>query len=218
MEGNSDGHAWYPVAVLEAPGEEVRSQTIEFVWQFSRVRWAYASMALMPDVGSSAEPLARPQENRASEPTNPFLVHRREATERIQQLQGKVWSCLKQKLEKSGIDLHKRAQNRFRCDAWITASKPLLVEIKTSTEANDIYTGVGQLMLYPSILDIEEEFHPVLLVPHTPALGPTLYNAVQGRDISVHFYVVSDWEADPLKVQFEPKFLRICGLPLPYSG
>ena len=120
---------------------------------------------------------------------------------------GDVWLALRAALAGHGIRMDKpRHFAGYEVDAVVHApAGRLLVEIKTGTNAADIYTGVGQLMMYQQLLPHLRGLPRVLLLPAEPR--PALFAAAGSSGIEVHSYLFDGEE----RVSFAPRFLRRCG-------
>jgi hypothetical protein len=85
----------------------------------------------------------------------------------------------------------------------------LLVEIKSGAAAADVYTGVGQLLLYAKLLPRLSSHKPILLLPAMP--HPLLAEAV--IDCGVTLCTFSCREEDGVvTTEFSKAFLQACGL------
>jgi hypothetical protein len=124
---------------------------------------------------------------------------------------GEVWHALKAILAKGGKSLKKPSHARgYETDGEIAgADSHLLLEIKTGCSAADVYTGVGQLQVYPKLLQRLSNHRKVLLLPHNPS--DELVAALSDLDIELHIYSVSDIN-DWRSAVFPENFLNSCGL------
>ena len=125
--------------------------------------------------------------------------------------QGAVWNALETTLKPFGINLRKpRHAAGYEVDCVVEHSSPILVEIKTSVSASDIYTGVGQLTIYPLLIPGLQDYARVLLLPKPPSTA--LATAVQSAGVELHSY--SSTHGDELRrISFTSKFLMRCGVP-----
>lgn len=106
----------------------------------------------------------------------------------VERRQSEVWLALRDKLAQRGVVLEKTRHARgYEVDGLIRTSRGIvLVEIKTTVAAADIYTDVGQLLLYPQLLTRMKDCERVLLLPAgAPA---ALLCAVEACGIEVHAY------------------------------
>ena len=125
--------------------------------------------------------------------------------------QGAVWERLAAILKPLKLELKKpRHASGYEVDGVISGEPPILVEIKTSTAASDIYTGVGQLMLYPRILPDLHSHLRILLLPG--GASPALLAAVRATGVEVHTYTRSASKG-PSSIRFAREFLIRCGVP-----
>jgi hypothetical protein len=85
----------------------------------------------------------------------------------------------------------------------------LLLEIKTDTTATDVYTGIGQLILYPKLLGWLSGHRRVLLLPRSPR--EPLIAAVGECGVELHSYDLQQ-DGKQVRVTFSPQFLQLCDL------
>ncbi|WP_234837451.1 hypothetical protein [Sinorhizobium meliloti] len=85
----------------------------------------------------------------------------------------------------------------------------ILIEIKTSASAADIYEGVGLLVLYSRMLDLSDH-RRILLLPSKPSA--TLLSAVEAEGLMISTYDVT-MDGKAARVDFSDAFLSECGLP-----
>jgi hypothetical protein len=195
---------WYIVARLDADPEAIALQTGRFVKACHQARSGEA--AVVEAEGPHALGYAAPERGGAYV-IGPAAV--RDARE-VLRLQGEVWCALAEQLGPDRLQKRRHTAG-YEVDAEVvTTPRPLLVEIKTGVGAAEIYTGVGQLILYAELMRMSEHL-PVLLIPHQP-MNPALYDAVVAAGIAVHRYAVEarEGEAAPI-VSFDPAFLALCG-------
>ena len=124
---------------------------------------------------------------------------------------GEVWQALKAKLESVGKDLKKPAHARgYETDGEVVGSDGnLLLEIKTGCSAADVYTGVGQLQIYPKMLPRLADHRKILLLPGQPS--DALAAALAELEIELCAYTLGDLK-DWTSAVFPEKFLKSCGL------
>ncbi len=128
------------------------------------------------------------------------------------QRQGKVLKRLVERLNGAGIRSVKLSSKGFACDLLLQVEPKVLIEIKTGTLASDIYTGVGQLMLYPHRLGLKPPLRRVLLLPDTSRSA--LVNDVIAECIEVGFFRLSgQWSDKQPDIEFLPDICNICGIP-----
>lgn len=75
-----------------------------------------------------------------------------------------VWSSLERALGAEGVKLEKlRPAPGFEIDGLVTRpNSSILIEIKASNSASDVYEGLGQLLLYRSMLKLPKACRLVL--------------------------------------------------------
>jgi|TARA_R100000501_G_C2631444_1_gene127672 hypothetical protein len=124
---------------------------------------------------------------------------------------GEVWQALKARLAESGKSLRKPAHARgYETDGEVGGpDDDLLLEIKTSCSAADVYTGVGQLQVYPKMLPRLANHRKILLLPGRPS--DELVAALSDLEIELHTYICDDTE-DWTNARFPQEFLKACGV------
>lgn len=116
-----------------------------------------------------------------------------------------VWESLKEVL---GNRLAKN-QNSGYCADGVIKDISILLEIRTGTSARDIYEGVGQLMLYPPVLNLDPSIKPLLLTPNLPPISVALAEALKRRDVEHFTYALGMLDQEP-SVKFSEAFLERC--------
>lgn len=195
---------WYIVTPLDGvTGEEVRRATAEFVQRCWNARqWGQVAAADQERLdtylgrgerGGTFTVVANP---------DPRIVLRR---------QGEVWEALEQTLAEKDVELRKPRHARgYEVDAEVCApGQALLVEIKTSCSAADVYTGVGQLLVYPRLLQNLDNHRRVLLLPGRST--KELAQALHGIGIELHTYSLNVGKSG-VSVKFSEQFLSACGI------
>ena len=76
----------------------------------------------------------------------------------------------------------------------------------------DIYAGLGQLMLYTKLFPRLAKHALVLLLPDIP--GKALADAVADCGVSICTFE-ADFDVTRVQIAFSPKFLRRCGAVVP---
>ncbi|NKL94417.1 hypothetical protein [Rhizobium leguminosarum] len=202
---------WYVVADIDGSAEEIRRQTGEFVHACARARLLSKGLVL---------PQPAPPTLASDEKGGVFVKRAKDATpeKEILRLQGEVWLKLRRIVEGAGFDLVKlRHDAGYEVDGIIVGGPSgILVEIKTSASAADIYEGVGQLVLYSRMLDLSDH-RRVLLLPGKPSA--TLVSAVEAEGLMISTYKAA-MNGKAVHVEFSQAFLSQCGLlpaaaPLP---
>lgn len=130
---------------------------------------------------------------------------------RVLKLQGYVFAELERVLGSAGIEIEKpRHAARYEVDGTIdTPTGPILIEIKTGTTAADVYCGVGQLVVYPTVLPDLNNHRKLLLLPGVP--HQALVDALEGLDVELHSYDITRGRRSA-KVRFSQALLRRCGM------
>ena len=197
---------WYIVTPLGISGDEVRRHTARFVDACERARAAVRGDLVCDDLERAAELEG------AEEKGGHILLGGKAATDPkyVWRLQGEVWQQLFMQTKKSGGSMRKvRHSGGYEIDAEIVNKKrKLLVEIKTSTSAHDVYTGVGQLMLYARLFDSLKNHRPVLLVPRE--VSKYLLEAIRQCDVAFHTYQIEE-VGGRVRVKFSDRFRKLCG-------
>ena len=126
--------------------------------------------------------------------------------------QGEVWQELDRVLASYSIKIQKpRPARRYEVDAEILAAGgALLVEIKTGITPADIYGGIGQLMVYPILLQGLSKHARILLLPGRPPNA--LAGAVRECGIELHWFRI-ERQLQTTRVRFSKDFLSRCGIP-----
>lgn len=196
---------WFLVASLNEPAELIRAMTAEFVRACSVAR----SKTVMASPGrSSGYRLGADEKGGtyvigAVGPRDEKVVIRK---------QGLVWLALQQSLLSHDIVIEKPGHSLgYEVDAAFArpGRAPLLIEIKTGARAADIHTGVGQLHLYPALIDGLDEHERVLLLPYLP--DDDLVRSVEKLGIIVATYDPGS-DPDGEEIEFSAHFLKLCGL------
>jgi hypothetical protein len=194
---------WHVVTLLDGiSADDIRERTAEFVGRCWSARLWDGEAEV--ERARLVELFGRDEEGGSST----YYLPARELV--LRRKQGEVWSALKHILKQSGIRMTKpRHFAGYEVDALILADRgSVLVEIKTSAKAADVYAGVGQLMLYPELIDSLRDLPRVLLLPGSPR--PSMAAAVAGCGVELHSYSLND-ESTP-SVRFSPEFLERCGI------
>jgi hypothetical protein len=196
---------WFLVASLDEPGELVRTMTAEFVRACSVAR---STTAVASPGHSSGYRLGADEKGGtyvvgAAGPRDEKVVVRK---------QGLVWLALQQSLLSRDIMIEKPGHSLgYEVDAAFArpGRAPLLIEIKTGARAADIHTGVGQLHLYPALIDGLDEHERVLLLPYLP--DDDLVRSVEKLGIIIATYDPGS-DPDGSEIKFSADFLQLCGL------
>lgn len=195
---------WYVVADIDGSAEEIRRQTGEFVHACARARLLSKGLVL---------PQPAPPTLASDEKGGVFVKRAKDATpeKEILRRQGEVWLALRRVVEEAGFHLVKlRHDAGYEVDGIILGGPSrILIEIKTSASAADIYEGVGQLVLYSRMLDLSDH-RRVLLLPGKPSAA--LVSAVEAEGLMISTYKVA-MNGRSAHVEFSEAFLSLCGMP-----
>lgn len=194
---------WYVVADIDGSAEEIRRQTGEFVHACARARLLSKGLVL---------PHPAPPTLASDEKGGVFVKPAKDATpeKEVLRLQGEVWLAMRRIIEKAGLDLLKlRHEAGYEVDGIVVGGPSrILVEIKTSASAADIYEGVGQLVLYSRMLDLSDH-RRILLLPGKPSA--TLVSAVEAEGLMISTYKATK-SGKGLDVEFSEALFSQCGL------
>jgi hypothetical protein len=126
-------------------------------------------------------------------------------------IQGEVWQALQDLLKADGRKLLKPRHARgYEVDGEIDIqSEKLLVEIKIGSTALDVYTGIGQLILYPKLLPRLSGHRRILLLPGPPR--EPLVAAIRDCGVELHSFDLR-LDGEKVLVCFSPQFLQLCQL------
>ena len=196
---------WYIVAPLDDRAAAIRSATALFVDMCAAARG-------VADMPTEAELEVLRQLYGADETGGAYTQSAKDAQPEkiIAKVQGDVWAALAVLIRGSGGLVRKPCVGGYEADAQIVSKKQkLLVEIKTSVIANDIYAGVGQLALYRKMMPELADHTPVLLLPKLPK--PIVKQAVEACGITICTFGYDDGGSKP-QTSFDAKFLDLCGL------
>lgn len=190
---------WYLVADLDVASSQIVEQTAAFANACARARSKAGGAVAAPTQDDYR--LGLDEKGRIKKVTITG------GTRDVIDLQGYVHEALKSHV---GTGMSKPTRGGFAADAMIEAAA-LLIEIKTGVSAHDVYEAVGQLALYPSLLNLPSGLDPILLIPVDPPLRPQLAAALASEGIDVFFYSVGLLGKKP-KIRFSRKFLARCGV------
>ena len=191
IAGGQAKRAWYLVTWLDLDPKDIAWNTCRFVehcWtlrqSLQETREQEAASELGPDPS---------RERDDSETGGEFFYRTLEELRKGIRRQGFVWEHLKARAMASGHKLSKpKGLGQHQVDAVLEmagipggASRRILIEIKSFNTPADIYAGVGQLFLYPSLITGLEDpkIEKVLLVPEEVA--PELVKAAKMHAITV---------------------------------
>ncbi|WYK04377.1 hypothetical protein DWF04_015300 [Cereibacter sphaeroides f. sp. denitrificans] len=187
---------WFKLATTDDP-EAAVSETTSFVRACltARLRTGGTTTPLVAD--ETEDLLGVDEKGRM------FIVTKTGGTSEMCARQGYVWEALKRALDS---DFVKPRGNGYEADGLVKSAR-LLIEIKTSTFASDLYAGVGQLRMYPLLLALREPLQRILLIPNKPMLLPVMAAAIAAQDVEVHTYSV---DKTGTKVVIPDEFIERC--------
>lgn len=205
--GPSD-RVWLRVCRLDQSEPEVAAETARFV-AYCRLVRDQRSPDRLP-----AKALAFAREVLAGPEVMGFLQARARPAipaREIWKAQAEVWQALSRRLQSVGRRLDKpRPAPGFEVDGLVKVGRTsVLVEMKTSTSAADVYTGLGQLLLYHRMLVLPKTCKLVLLLPQPPSA--CLRDTLKTLGVTVALYSVGAGAVGK-RIGFEPAFLRMLGL------
>lgn len=208
QNGDTSGkkREWHIVARLDVGAHIIRDATGSFVDRcaLARLRNAEANGDL-PDT-APFDGLGR------DEDAESYIVGAQGALDprEVRRLQGEVWQALASLLRANDIAIDKpRHAAGYEVDAVVAApGGALLVEIKTGNLAGDVYSGMGQLQLYPRLLPKLGDHELVLLLPALPQSA--LVKAIGECKVRLYTYRLPKTAGG--KVEFDVAFLLLCGL------
>lgn len=198
-DGKGSKRQWFLVAVLGANAGTIVDETVEFATACAVARAKMGGSQTFPPVAADVPSFGADEQGRL------ITVKITGGTKEVERLQGYVWDALKAKL---GDALTKPKKSGYEVDGVI-ANARLLLEIKTGVSAAEIYAAVGQLILYPTLVDVPATFKKILLVPDTAPIGPIMSAALQKSGIETNFYSVDRIGKKP-RISFHPGFLKRC--------
>jgi hypothetical protein len=197
--------SWFVVTALDLPNAYIRRNIGAFVDLCSLARLVAEAKEAKQDEERFDELFGK-DEVGGETTGDPTLNknHRR-------RIQGEVWLALQILLTADGRELLKPRHARgYEVDGEIaTSSGKLLIEIKTGTRASDVYAGVGQLLLYPTLLPRLKAHRRILLLPGSPT--EPLAEALRNCGIELHGYNFAI-VGKKVQVDFSERFLKRCDL------
>ncbi|EJB02290.1 hypothetical protein Rleg9DRAFT_7323 [Rhizobium leguminosarum bv. trifolii WSM597] len=179
---------WYAVEILDSPEGSQPLGTLEFVTRCASARTGEISPA------QHAVERYGPAELSASYTLRASQSAEREVTRK----QGIVWQDLFHRVQSAGGTLTKpKHALGYEVDAYVCiGSHRLLIEIKTTTAAADVYAGVGQLMIYPGLIAEVAGAKKLLMLPGEIAIP--VAETVASCGITIVRYVPGDLPDSPL--------------------
>jgi hypothetical protein len=192
----SDRH-WYVVADLDAPFDNIVSQTAAFANACTRARLRAG--------GGRTRPADTSYGYGMDERGGVSTVKHAGGTSDVVRLQGYVHEQLKKAI---GPSLVKPKKDGFCVDGMIGPAN-LLIEIKTGTSPRNMYEAVGQLDLYPTLIGLPDGLIRMLIVPDDPVIKPSMTAALERADVEVYTYTITAGRAKP-KITFPVELIARC--------
>lgn len=199
--GRLSDRLYFLVADLSATPSTIVAQTAEFALACAQARSLAGGASVAPQE-------SKPYAFALDEKGHVRTVTREASVTEVCALHAYVSEALKAELG----DTFERPTNGGYTVDGVIASAELLIEIKTGVFAHDIYEAVGQLRLYPSLVNLPKSLDPVLVIPDVPALRPALAAAVSATNIEVYTYSVGQ-EGEKPKIVFSDALLERCRTP-----
>jgi hypothetical protein len=180
ITGNPD-RCWYVVCDLSASAEEILRQTGIFVSQCAEVRGLWIAEVGKPPNATNASVMGIGTKRRGSATNglDALTVNRMERrglivvpaqeAKLIDKRHAGVWEDLEKAVKSRGLTPTKPSDGTYEVDMAIPdGARKVLIEIKTTANANDVYTAIGQLKAYRSIFPQLKDHLPILLLPSKP--------------------------------------------------
>ena len=197
-DGRVSDRFYFLVADLSSGSSTIVAQTADFTLACAKARsLAGGSIVLLQDPKEYSYAL--------DEKGHVRIVTREASTVEVCALHAYVSEELKAKI---GKEYERPTSGGYTVDATIRSAN-LLIEIKTGVFAHDIYEAVGQLVLYPSLINLPDSLNKILVVPEEPALRPELAAALSAANIEVYTYSVGI-EGQKPEIAFSKAFLDRC--------
>jgi hypothetical protein len=197
--------SWHIVTALDVPSADICQNTASFVDRCNLARDPDSAAVARRDDERMAEVFGLPEKGGkiAGQPTVSLNERWR--------IHGEVWEKLRALLDADGRKLVKpRHDHGYEVDGIIkTQTGNLLLEIKTSAAAADVYEGTGQLTLYPKLLPRLSDYRRILLLPGSPR--DPLVIAVRECGVELHHYKFQN-DGEKIHVCFSSQFLKLCDL------
>lgn len=205
ISGEPARRSWFIVTALDIPAAEICQNTAAFVDRCGLARNRDVAVVAKRDDERLTELFGKPEQGGQiiGYPTINLNQRRR--------IHGEVWQKLNALLVEDGRCLDKPKHARgYEVDGEIeTATEKLLIEIKTDNAAADVYTGIGQLIVYPKLLPRLSGHRRVLLLPGSPS--GALIEAIRDCGVELHSYNLN-LDGEDVHVSFSARFLRLCNL------
>lgn len=205
LEEAAARRSWFSVTALDLPGVEIRRNIAAFVELCSLARGQQEADEAAADDEHLEELFGKDETGGETKGS----VHLSDS--RRVRIQGEVWRELQVLLRADGRKLRKPRHARgYEVDGEIaTSGGSLLLEIKTSADAADVYAGLGQLELYPKLLPRLQGHRRILLLPGLPS--KPIMAALGEMNIDIHTYELAR-AGSRVEIEFSERFLRLCEL------
>lgn len=199
---------WYVVTALDVSNDEIRTNTARFVDACAIARSKGKGAGSVADLAVIDELTA------GDETGGTYIVGAQAARDPkvVRKWQGEVWTSMAKLLRAKDFTVEKpRPAGRYEVDAEIVRGKRrLLIEIKTSAAAADVYGGLGQLLIYAKLMPRLASYRPVLLLPALPA--PPLVKAIDECGVVLCTFDCVERDGT-IQTIFSDEFFKLCGLP-----
>jgi hypothetical protein len=205
INGEPARRSWFVVTALDIPAAEICLNTAAFVDRCGLARDPDAAAVAKHDDERLTGLFGKPEQGGQinGHPTINLNQRRR--------IQGEVWQKLNALLVADGRRLDKPKHARgYEVDGEIkTSTERLLLEIKTDNTAAEVYTGIGQLIVYPKLLPQLSGHRRILLLPDSPS--GALIEAIRECGVELHSYDLK-LDGEEVHVCFSAGFLQLCNL------
>lgn len=158
---DDDRLEYHPVACLDGSVSELQSDISEFVGACQIIRTYYTQ----GPAAAALEKHVEEAERGHPESDEPYMRGPQDA-QVIERKHGKIWKALSSHLKRMSIEHNNNRVGRWGPDLVTLEAPHMLFEIKCDIQASDIQRGLGQLLLYESML--EKPHRKVLLLPENP--------------------------------------------------
>jgi hypothetical protein len=197
--------SWFIVTALDIPEAEICQNTAAFVDRCGLARNPDAADRAKQDNERLAQLFGKPEQG------GRIVGHPTINPNERRRIQGEVWQKLQALLVADGRCLDKPKHARgYEVDGEIkTPNGRLLLEIKSDNTAADVYTGIGQLIVYPKLLPELSNHRRILLLPASPSAALT--EAIRECGIELHSYDL-ELDDEEVHVRFSAPFLELCNL------
>jgi hypothetical protein len=205
--GAPSPRTWYLVCWLDETAKQIRRATHDFVERCEGARALGTGADALLDEQRFDELLGRDESDASHVVAGKVLT-----TREIVHVHAAVSRRLRELFKTYDLWMIKpRHRAGYEIDGFVAMSpKSLLIEIKTSADANAMHTGVGQLTLYPLLLPRRRGARKILLTLGRPR--DPLVAAIQESGVELHSYTIRMSGKRVRDVTFSPAFLAAVGL------